>query len=270
MDSKGQSKLTKAILCLLRPIIRILIRNEVSHAEFAELARLAYVQEAYKGFSIPGKKMTYARVSVLTGLNRKEVVRLKKLDDNETPPLQAQPNRAVRVINGWTTDSDFSDQGNAKTLPLNGEDECFRSLVERYSGDISMGAVLDELKRAGIVEISDKECVKLVTKGYIPRDDELKKIEIMSICTADLLDSAIHNLINTDRRPRFQRQVVYHNVPNDLAAAFEVISEKDSQELLERLNTYLSEKLEKNTNRNSSGRRVGLGVYFIDSEQSVE
>jgi len=270
MDLKDHSKLTKAILCLLRPIIRILIRNEVSHAEFAELARLAYVQEAYKRFSIPGKKMTYARVSVLTGLNRKEVVRLKKLDDEEAPPLQAQPNRAVRVVNGWTTDSDFSDRGKAKDLSLNGEDHSFRCLVERYSGDISMGAVLDELKRAGVVEISKAERVKLVTKGYIPHDDELKKIEILSICVADLLDSAIHNLENTDQRPRFQRQVVYHNVPDDLAAAFEVISEKDSQELLQRLNTYLSEKLEKDIPQSSSGRRVGLGVYFIDSEQRVE
>jgi len=266
MDAQEHSKLIKAILCLLRPIVRVLIRSEVSHAEFAELGRQAYVQEAYKHFAIPGRKMTYARVSVLTGLNRKEVVRLKNLEEDQSVQLMAQPNRALRVINGWLTDTEFSDRGKAKVLPLNGETGCFRALVERYSGDISMGAVLDELKRVGVVELPDKQRVKLAKNGYIPHDDDLEKIEILSISAADLLQTAIHNLELTDGKPRMQRQLIYHKVPPDVASAFEVISEKDSHELLQRLNIYLSEQLEKEPTDNKEGRRVGLGIYFIDSE----
>jgi len=265
MSTPEHSRLIKAILCLLRPIVRILIRNEVSHAEFAELGRQAYVQEAYKHFTIPGRKMTYARVSVLTGLNRKEVVRLKNLDEDNASSLQAQPNRALRVVNGWLTDDEFSDNGKAKVLPLNGETGCFRTLVERYSGDISMGAVLDELKRVGVVEVAIKDRVKLVTKGYVPQDGILEKIEILSISAADLLHTAIHNLELDGNKPRFQRQVVYNKVPPELAAAFEVISEKDSLELLQRLNSYLSDQLEEAPQTNAETRRVGLGIYFIDN-----
>jgi len=210
--------------------------------------------------------MTYARVSVLTGLNRKEVVRLKNLTEDSSAPLQAQPNRALRVVNGWITDGEFSDQGIAKVLPLNGERSCFRSLVERYSGDITMGAVLDELKRVGVVEMPDKESVKLITKGYIPQDDEWERLEILSICTADLLRTAIHNLEPENGKSRIQRQVVYPNVPHELADAFQIISEKESLELLQRLNGYLSESLDNRKSENPSGRRVGLGIYFIDSD----
>lgn len=263
MGASEHTKLIKAILCLLRPIVRILIRNEMSHAEFSELSRQAYVQEAYKHFAIPGRKMSYARVSVLTGLNRKEVVRLMNPDGASR--LHAQPNRALRVINGWLTDTEFSEGGKARELPLNGDAGCFRALVERYSGDISIGAVLDELKRVGVVEMQDKQHVKLVSKGYIPQDDELEKIEILSISAADLLHTAIHNLELEGNKPRFQRQVVYHKVPPDLAAAFEVISEKDSHELLQRLNSYLSEQLDGKGPDDADGRRVGLGIYFIDS-----
>jgi len=263
MKTPEHSRLIKAILCLLRPIVRILIRNEVSHAEFAEIGRQAYVQEAYENFTIPGRKMTYARVSVLTGLNRKEVVRLKDLDMNHNNGLQAQPNRAIRVVNGWLTDNEFSNAGKARILPINGESACFRTLVERHSGDISMGAVLDELKRVGVVEMPDKEHVKLVSKGYIPQDDLLEKIEILSISVADLLHTSIHNLELNGGKPRFQRQVVYHQVPPDVAAAFQVISEKDSLELLQRLNNYLSEQIDKTVPNNDDGQRVGVGIYFI-------
>lgn len=55
--------------------------------------------------------MTYARVSVLTGLHRKEVIRINELDVDSEITLQAQPNRALRVVNGWLTDSEFSDGG---------------------------------------------------------------------------------------------------------------------------------------------------------------
>ena len=266
MQSIEHSKLIKAILSLLRPIVRILIRNEVSHAEFTELAKQAYVQEAYKHFTLPGRKMTYARVSVLTGLHRKEVVRITELSTDASNPLQAQPNRALRVVNGWLTDGEFSDQGIAKVLPVNGESACFRTLVERHSGDISMGAVLDELKRVGVVEMLDKDRVKLATKGYIPQDDELKTLEIISISASDLLHTGIHNLELKDEKPRFQRQVVHAQVPHDLADAFKVISEKEALELLQRLNSYLSEHRGKTNSENPSGRRVGLGIYFIDSE----
>lgn len=266
MKTPEHSRLIKAILCLLRPIVRILIRNEVSHSEFAELGRQAYVKEAYQHFAIPGRKMTYARVSVLTGLNRKEVVRINNLEKDHTGGLQAQPNRAIRVVNGWLTDSDFSKAGKAKVLPLNGDSACFRSLVERYSGDISMGAVLDELKQAGVVEMPDKQQVKLITKGYIPQDDLLEKIEILSISAADLLQTAIHNLELDGEKPRFQRQLIYHQVPPDLVNAFQVISEKESLELLQRLNTYLSEQLDTETPNNVDGRRIGVGIYFIDNQ----
>ena len=266
MKSVEQSKLVKAILRLVRPIVRILIRNEVSHAEFTELAKQAYVQEAYKHFALPGRKMTYARVSVLTGLHRKEVVRINELSADASIPLQAQPNRALRVVNGWLTDGEFSDQGIPKVLPLNGDASCFRSLVERHSGDISMGAVLDELKRVGVVEMLGKDRVKLATKGYIPQDDELKKLEIIGISASDLLQTAIHNLELKDEKPRFQRQVVHTHVPHDLADAFKVISEKEALELLQRLNSYLSENQKRTNSENPSGRRIGLGIYYINSE----
>jgi hypothetical protein len=61
---------------LLKPLVRILIRNSVSFAEFSEIAKDVYVEVASSDFQLPDKNMTQGRIAILTGLTRKEVNRL--------------------------------------------------------------------------------------------------------------------------------------------------------------------------------------------------
>ena len=73
---KHAQALSAATLRLLRPLVRILLRNNVSHRTFAELAKVAYVEVANAEFGIVGKKQTVSRIAILSGLTRKEVQRL--------------------------------------------------------------------------------------------------------------------------------------------------------------------------------------------------
>ena len=75
-QSKHGQALSAATLHLLRPLVRILLRNHVSHRTFAELAKRVYVEVANIEFGIPGKKQTVSRIAILSGLTRKEVQRL--------------------------------------------------------------------------------------------------------------------------------------------------------------------------------------------------
>jgi len=73
MDHSITKTLNNAILKLLRPLVRILLRNGISYHVFSDLVRWVYVDVAFKSFDIPGRKQTSSRVSVITGLSRKEV-----------------------------------------------------------------------------------------------------------------------------------------------------------------------------------------------------
>lgn len=267
MDSSSQSILARAVLTVLRPLLRVLIRNEVSHAQFSELARQAYVEVAYDHFSLPNRKMTYARAAVLTGLSRKEVVRLNAQRTAEVQLKQSTPNRALRVINGWMNDAEFlTAEGEPAVLPIQGAERSFSALVARYSGDITLGAVLDELERVGIVSRSDNDRVKLESQGYIPKDSELQKVQILATCAADLMSTAVHNLEDEKGDARFQRQLVYDNVPADVATDFRRIGEKKAMELLVELNQLLDSAnrnhVPANTDKSS---RVGMGVYYFEN-----
>lgn len=273
MSESLQTILSKAVIQILKPIIRVLIRNEVSHAEFSALAKQAYVDVAYKHFVLPNKKMTYSRVSVLTGLNRKEVVRLTKEDNDQSNV--GTPNRTTRVVNGWLNDPDFIDKNkNPLVLNIKGGDNSFTTLVSRYSGDLTIGAIIDELERIGVAQRINAKQITLSQQGYIPEQGELEKIDILSICTSDLLSSAVHNLEHSNDEGRFQRQLVYRDIPARLADEFQTLSNQKAADLLIDLNKWLGDRTkyhpkdkltEPKTEIEVLKKRIGLGIYYFEN-----
>jgi hypothetical protein len=252
------------ILRILKPLVHILIKHEVSHSEFSELARKAYVDVAYSDFAIPNRKMTVSRAAVLTGLSRKEVVRLSA-DKSKSPEPKITQNRAARVVTGWINDQDFlTDQGDPRNLALRGENS-FTTLVERYSGDITSRAVLDELTRLELVSVEDKETVHLKQMGYIPNQDEIKQFDILSTCTKDLLSTGLFNMNKTEKeRSRFQRQLIYRQVNADVAAEFAQLSQQKSQELLLEFDQWLKQQQSTQPTNANQIARIGLGIYYFE------
>ena len=264
-----KNALAKAVIRILTPLIRLLLKYEISHREFTELAKRAYVNVAFRDFSLPNRKNTYSRVAVLTGLSRKEVVRLTTSDEEEALPQTGPLNRATRVISGWLRDPDFVDEnGNPKSLPLRGECGSFAELVARYSGDITARTILDELIRVGAVSrLADKRVV-LNHYGYIPEDSEPEKIDVLAKHVSDLLNTTVHNINCPNRRDtRFQRQVTYSDIPESVVDEFRQLSHEKSLALLLELNQWLANQ--KQTIKARPGEpngRVGVGIYYFENE----
>ena len=260
--------LAAATLKMLYPIARVLLKHGVSHTEFSELARKAYVDVAFKDFRITGRKQTVSRVAVLTGLSRKEVVRLQYVKDVALLAEKGPLNRAARVITGWTIDPEFRDaQGQPLPLPSTGEGASFATLIKRYSGDITAGAVLDELVRVGAVELRE-ELLFLCTQAYVPRKSELEKLKIMGVCAADFLNTIEHNISTPDDDARFQRAVIYHDLPREVVDEFKTLSAKKANALLLELNQWLAQKKRTTGKRTlfSTRLKTGLGIYFFEDK----
>ena len=76
-----EEHLFRAARRILHPLVRILLRNGITAPVFQELARKVFVDVARDEFPPEGKSQTLANISVITGLNRKEVARLAKEDE---------------------------------------------------------------------------------------------------------------------------------------------------------------------------------------------
>ena len=209
--------LTTAVLHLLRPLVRVLLRHGMAYDEFAELARRSYVAVAEHHFGLRGRKQTTSRISVITGLNRKEVARLQALNAQGQPgaeALAATMNRAAKVVVGWQR-----DHPGTEGTPAELDAAQFSALVRRHSGDMPVRAVLDELRYAGAVTPTDDGRYRLHGAGYVPQDTDSRKITLLGQHTADLLGTLDHNLNRPAEQALLQQRVFADNIPADRVEA---------------------------------------------------
>ncbi len=268
-----QVALNGAVLRLLRPLCRLLLRHQVPFAAFEELAKHVYVQVAMEDFAIPGRKPTQSRASILTGLTRKDVQRLLLAPAPEVAALEENYNRAARVLTGWARDAAFcTEDGAPKALGLQEGPSSFAELVRRHSGDMPARAVLDELLRVGAIRQRDDGCVELVEKAYVPQGGEAEKLGILGSDVADLIATIDHNLQHGRDDPWFQRKVMYRSMPSDVRPAFRALSGKQAQGLLEKLDAWLSERdIDDPDDPTQAPRvRIGLGIYYFEAPVSPE
>ena len=268
MDQSITKTLYGAIVRLLRPLVQMLLRNGISYHVFADLVRWVYVDVAFKEFDIPGRKQSSSRVSVLTGLSRKEVQKLRDLGIPKDIDTPERYNRATRVIGGWICDPAFLDSGqNPSILPLEGV-VSFSSLVKKYSGDMPVRAVLDELRNTDAVALQADGTVKLLIRAYLPTADKQAKLDILGTDVADLIATINHNLELKDGKPLFQRKVSYDNVPAEFLQQFQRYSADESQILLEKLNKWLMARDRDVTPglQGTGRKRVGLGIYYFEED----
>ncbi|PLY02178.1 MAG: hypothetical protein C0623_04110 [Desulfuromonas sp.] len=273
MKSKIEHKLQAAVVRLLKPLVRILLRNGVPFGVFEELARWTYVDVAFQESSLPGRKLTDSRVSIITGLSRKEVSRLKKIDAPEDNEAALRFNRAARVIGGWTRDPRFLDMsGQPAKLSLQEGENSFNDLVRAYGGDVPTRAVFDELLRVGSIASTGEGTVELVDRAYVPNTGLSEKIEILGTDVGDLISTIDHNIEAGSDPKRFQRKVAYDNIPEEAAATFQVESAEKAQQLLEEFDRFLAaQDRDLNPGKKGTGRkRVGIGVYYFEEDKKKE
>lgn len=258
--------LVQTIATILRPLVRILLRHGVSAGAMSEIVNRVYVEVAENEFKVPGRKQSDSRISVLTGLHRKHVARIKKFPALEKVELEERHNRAVRVLSGWSRDRRFQTKaGKPAVIPFEGK-KSFSELVEKYSGGVPPRAIRDELTRVGIIEINKQNKIKLKTKGYVPGSSDIEKLRILGMDAADLVSTIDHNMTHKHPDLRFQRTVVYDSIPLEHANEFRKLSAKYGQELLEKLDRWLAKRESNAQGKRQQIIRLGASVFQFEEE----
>ena len=264
MSSDLQSILQIAAGKILRPLIRVMLRNGVACGSFEEMVRKAYVDEAFYLAKLQGKA-TISSVSAQTGLSRKEVKRLHEIEPDSTlaNDNNKKYNRAVRVISGWLNDARFASQeGVARALSMEGDEKSFASLVKDYSGDIPTRAMFDLLQKSGCVEQIDGK-LYLISHAYVPGNDPVDVINILGNDSNELMNTVIHNMSCEKDQRRYQRKVSTKKLASEHLEAFQKYSGRRSQNLLEELDNWLSNH--ESTTEDDS-RYVSLGIYYYQGD----
>lgn len=148
---------------LLTELAFALLPRGMTPKRFGELARSAFVLAAADMSKLPNGRVNYSRVAAQTGVTRADVRRLLR---HEEFPAQGQT-ALERVIDGWRTDREFAASlGRPRRLRVSGRRASFVRLVGKYGGDVPHRAVLDELRRIGVVNEVDG-CVQLQASPHL-------------------------------------------------------------------------------------------------------
>ena len=279
--------LSIAILKLLRPLVRVLLKNGVSFGEFSELAKQSFVLTADLDYQPESRKQSVSRIAMMTGITRKEVSRIRgqqltkqtqEMPTSKHQPLSPEPyNRGVRIISGWNRDTTYhDDNGRPRMLSLEEKTGSFAELVKKYSGDIPVRAALDELVRVGAVTIPKPGYVSLSYEGaYVPDNSQEAKIEILGNTVADLLGTIEHNLNATSDTAHLQLTTAYDNLPRSAVDAFRQLSRKEAKALLANMDRWLGQRdrdanIVNSTSYNEDRIRLGIGIYYIEEDMASE
>lgn len=267
-STHGDSALVRALEKLLRPLVRLLLRHGVACDDFVEVIRKSYVSVAEQDFPPAGRKQSLTNIALVTGIHRHEVKRLMQ-NTPDTVPQVTRHNRTARVINGWLNDPDFSTDGVASVLNIHTE---FKTLVNRYSGDISPRLIFDELLRVGATKRVNGESVQLIVSAYVPHESDEDMLHIFGDCVADLIATASYNLEADSDTQRLQLSVVHDNLPDTVLANLESVSRDKSLTFLRDMNQFFeTQDRDSNPNVQGCGRnRAGIGLYFFSEKLNEE
>jgi hypothetical protein len=275
MNSAIKGAALKACRHFMLPIAKFLLRNGIGYREFAEISKLAFVQVASDEYGIRGRKTNMSRVSVMTGLNRKEIRKIRDRLANEDWELNPSLSKPVRVLAEWFTSPDYLNaKGAPKLLPFDaaGDGESFSGLVRRVGGDVPPGAMLKELARAECVKEMRAGVWKAIKRQYSPSGVDLFQVQRFGECLHDLAETIVSNMEQQDPSNRlFEfRAWSEHIDPNALIKLKKLVSAQ-GKVYLESIDDWLNAHSRTDEVATAGGGlRCGVGVYYFQASQRDE
>lgn len=269
MENIDQAALQHACRTLLKPIVSFLMKCGMTAREFNDIAKSAYVEVASDEYGIKGRPTNVSRVSLLTGISRKEVKRQRELLREALRPPEGKTTDATRLLSGWHQDPDFLDEsGQARPLPAEGAGLSFAELCRRYAGDIPATTMMKELKRVGAVEETPDGLLAARRRYYMPIQFDTQWIMNAGSVFADLGDNINHNLISdADNPSRFLGRASEESIDASAVPEFNAFVENHGQRFLEQVDEWLAaHRSNKSVPAGGGQVRLGTGLFLIQGK----
>lgn len=266
MTDVGEGVISAAASAL-RPLIARLLASGVPFGRLEARLREVFVEVAASEFALPGRRQTDSRVSLLTGINRKEVRRIRAVGRREPGPRTFSMNYATSLISRWLTDPQTSDRGGRpRPLPYQAKrGPSFMKLAEQVTVDLAPRVLLDELLRSGAVERTGDR-ITLKSDAYVPKREPAEKLQILVEDPAELIETILRNVFSDGPEPLLQRKVYYDNLGRDAADRIRAQMRREGERFLRRVNRLLAKHDRDRNPRAAGGDRyyAGIGVYFFE------
>lgn len=269
MKTRSQIVLGSA-LKVLRPLVRLLLRNGVAYPAFAAALKAVFLQAAQDELAARRMPATDSALTLMSGVHRRDLRRLGRqrvgADEIDTAPLSL----AAEVVGRWMSDPAFlGADGQPRELPRSGVSS-FDDLVHGVSRDVRPRAVLDEMLRLGVAREGDGGIV-LEGDGLAPRQGFE---ELGALFTANLHDHLSAAAANLQGDANFLEQAVFvDQITAESALALQRASTQAWREALRTVMLEARERFDQDAARAPVGQRTHrarFGVYFFSDREAPQ
>jgi hypothetical protein len=265
-----RTRILDALGRLLEPIVLLLLKSGITWREFADLAKVKFVQVATKEFGIRGRPTNASRVAILTGIDRRDVRKLRVATAEQPAFAAGFMSKPTQVLDGWFHDSNFrTASGEPRELQVSEGEDSFAALVRRYVPGIPHVAMIKELRAVGAIEELPDGRLRALKRNYIPRELTDNQIRLWGSVLEDVGTSLEHNLMRKpSERPRFERRALSLTVERRALPEFEAFLVAEGQAFLERIDDWLAAHQADNSGEDTPPPlRLGVGVYQILTDE---
>lgn len=262
-----------ALRHILRPMVRLLLSHGITYTVFCDMLKSIYIKVADEEFQLADKAQTDSRISLLTGIHRREVNRLR----NETVLEISLPHNAsmsALLLATWSGAQEYLDK-EGMPIPLQrlaskGGSKSFESLVQSISKDFRARVVLDEWLRQGIVRLDDDDNVHLIADAFAQPQDMEEKVFYFGQNIRDHLAATVHNL-GGGAPPYLERCVFYDRLSAASVKELADYSRTVGMKALHAVNKRAADLQKRDKRLPDALYRANFGIYqFSEAEASHE
>jgi len=272
MGQEVKNHLRRALSLMLKPLIRLLIAQGVTHAEFSETAKEVYVETALRHFETEGK-VNKSRVAILTGLTRKEVKNVvdRALTTAEKERTLSRPSRA---LTGWYSDPAYQGPyGIPLELPYEVEGEpSFVALVKSYSGDMAPRQMLNELIASGsVIEVDGR--FKAVSRVFMHTALSPQVVDRLGSIGYRFFSTAAKNIdadVGEGKRNLFERMVFADDGCTDkVIRDFSEYLATKGQAFLEEIDVWFSSRKDMNEPGEAKSETGLYMLHYVEDKEDL-
>lgn len=269
---EGASLLLAAMRRVLRPVARMMLAQNIGYRQASELLKQVYVDVARADLADEAAASSISRISLFTGINRKEVKRLRE-NETETIQIPKSVSQGALIIEAWTNSRRYLDaDGRPLPLPRSADapnEPNFDELIRSVTSDVHARTVLDEWLRLGLVFVGDLGRIHLVTPAFVAKHGLREKVFYFERNLHDHLAVAAANL-EDHKDPLLERSVHYRGLPPAAIDELQALAQREGMKALQAVNRRAlelrvfsdAEVSQSDEHGAVSNERMNFGLYF--------
>lgn len=267
--AKSDPRTEDSLVDLLLPIARLLVGGGAGIDELVRAAKRAYLRAAMDAVLPHDRRINVSRLSVATGMTRKEVSALLN-SARQGGNRRSGEQRALRVLRGWLTDPRFQNlNGNPDVLLYRGSKKSFAILVKLYGGDVTPKSVLRELERMNIVVTTQTGALRVRAGGRRNNVETRYYLAELARLFEDFASAVVRPSSGVEAPPFFGFKDSTVLSSGDAASFVRTFSRRAAA-LLEDFSQWSAgrHRTKRERHRSNDAVRIGLGVYLLRSSEA--